>query len=40
MKERVKKVIVKVCKDKFTERLKNYGAFTGVSMDKKDQFYS
>ena len=40
MKERVKKVIVKICKNRYTHTLKDYSSFTGVSFEPKDQFYS
>lgn len=40
MKERVKKVIVKICKNKFKEELKEYSSFTGITTESKDKFYS
>ena len=40
MKERVKKVVVKICKNKFKDELEGYTSVTGVTKDAKDQFYS
>ena len=36
LKERIKRSIVKICKDKF----KKTGSITGITTDQKDQFYS
>jgi hypothetical protein len=36
LKERLKKSIVKICRDKFQKQ----GAITGITTDQKDQFYS
>lgn len=36
LKERLKKSIVKICRDKFQK----HGSITGITTDQKDQFYS
>ena len=36
LKERLKKSIVKICRDKFLKQ----GSITGITTDQKDQFYS
>jgi hypothetical protein len=40
LKERLKKVIVKICKYKYAGVLGSMTSFTGVSTEAKDQFYS
>ena len=40
LKERLKKNIVSICKNKFAGALSQYQSFTGVSTEAKDQFYS
>ena len=40
LKERLKKVIVKVCKHKYAGVLAGAVSFTGVTTEAKDQFYS
>lgn len=40
LKERLKKVIVKVCKYKYAGTLGGATSFTGVTTESKDQFYS
>ena len=36
LKERLKKSILKICRDKFIK----LGSITGITTDQKDQFYS
>ena len=40
LKDRIKRSIVQICKDKFGDQMKGMSSYTGVSCNVKDQFYS